>query len=240
MAAQQLLQSRPQRVVAHLGQPIQLVEQFFDGQHDRRALLLLEGGERIQRRSGHGVPGGAHRPGHAAAQRAVEAVNPPRPLLPRIVPPAADFVDQHAGGQRGPADPRHLRGRQRRGAPRRTRRAAARIDSRYAGRPCRGSSTRPSAPRKVRILIASKCSAARSSRRLRSRTQRSAERSARRVSVGSLQWPVQSRRTAAAAPPPPGDRREPRRPTPAARRCARRTWPATAASSRDRPPARTG
>ena len=43
-------------------------------------------------------------------------MNSPRPLLPRIVPPAADLLDQHAGGQRGPADPRHFGGRERGGS----------------------------------------------------------------------------------------------------------------------------
>ncbi len=95
------------------GQSLQLVEQLLHGQHDRRPFLPLEGGNGIRRRSGQGVPGGPHGPGHAAAHRSVKTVNPPRPRLPRIVPPATDLLDQHACRQRGPADARHLRGRQR-------------------------------------------------------------------------------------------------------------------------------
>ena len=119
VAAQQSHQPRPQHVVAHLGQPVQFVQQFLDGQ--RRSPSALAAGTRpadrcaVRPSRSQAVAKG---PGDAAAQRAVEAVNPPRPWLPRGVPPIADFVDQHAGGQRGPADPRHFRGRQRRGGRR--------------------------------------------------------------------------------------------------------------------------
>ena len=163
---------RPQRVVAHLGQAVKLVEQFFDGQHDGRALLLLKGGDGV---------GSAVRPRRSRRSQAARSRPGPPPDRNRgsaattrcraIVPPAADFVDQHAGGQRGPGHAGHFRGR-RAAAAAAENSAAARIECKYAGRPRRGSSTRPSAPRKVRILIASKRSAARSSRRFDWRTGR--------------------------------------------------------------------
>ena len=47
VAAQEPAESRPERVVAHLGQAFQLVEQLFDGRDHGRPLLVLEGGDRV-------------------------------------------------------------------------------------------------------------------------------------------------------------------------------------------------
>ena len=161
-AGQDRFEPGTQRFVPHAAQTIQLVEQFLHGFDDRVPLVRVKYGQRIGRWTVDCPPCGGNRPADPLPDRAIRTVYAARPGgAPR--PTRREFRRPAAAEATRATAPAPIRWWP---APRWQRRTRRRDSEFVPGRPACAvsrSSNCASAPRNVRILILSKCSAANSS-----------------------------------------------------------------------------